>query len=1137
MRPKNSRLELPPLGVWQLEDRTLPASTITIAVGANGSGSLDSFLFDATPGIVASTDGGNGPGTLSTGALAAMSAGTSINVAAQSGISFSDIGNTLTLQTGLGKSVTFNAGTGALTVANLANTLATGGGGFTFTAGGNLSLFNLNSNGGDVAMNAGTSSGGALSLGSILTAGNITLQATSTFGGTITQTGSVSGQTVNVVAVGNVIVDALRGTTVAVTSNFSSISCVSANGIQSTGQLTLSAARGITVNTLAQNVQATNTSVGDVSITQLAAPAQALTTAGTGIRNQFARGSVTVTNLRGLVTVAAGSPVQTNNGPIILVGQDLNVAGTVNSGTGRTTLTGAAIGQRIDLGTNTPGQVGLTQGELNNVTAGVLQVGSGSTGAITISAAITAPAGWNTLALISGGDISENSFSGTLTVANLRISSGGSGFVSFANGNSFSVLAADLDGSSTFSDRIPLKIGVVDGDFGITEQGQLDLEADNLDIQQPINLGSQLLVVEPFGGIPLNLGGSDAAGVLGLTDIELGRITAGILDLIAGPGGVTISSAITRHPGYSSMEISSTGVVTQTAPVSVAALALFTSGNVTLTNPGNDVDTLAAHGDDTGINFSYRDANGFGVADEPLFQFQGISNWSSVTLTSGGAVTDANGSAINISAANLTITAISGIDLDINVATLSASLSGNGPIALSEAGSATINTLNAATGTITLDGGTFVLGGNNVISGGSTLNVAGATLDLFGHIQYMTNVRLTDGTIQSNFSGGTLLSTNSFDVRNGRISARLDGNVGLVKTTNGTVTLSGAAAYTGTTTVNGGTLLITDSVSGNTVINGGSFGGTGLVGPLTAMGGTVFPGTDGPGRLTVIGNVNLGFAAAIAAELNGPTAGPQYDQLEVAGDVSLGTAALNLTVAGGFTPSVGMPFLIIDNRGPNPVTGTFAGLPEGASVTANGLSFTISYRGGTGNDVVLTRTAAPPAVVSSVVVNAGQANLTQRSLVTSVTVTFSRPVNLVGPAADAFRLTRTGPGGLTSNVALTVDLSGSTAAQSIARLTFSGPLTEGANSLIDGNYTLTVLNSQIQGGVQGGDNISTLFRLFGDVNGDKAVDGFDLTAFRNAFGSVQGNASYVPFLDFNGDGAIDGADLTLFRNRFGVILP
>jgi hypothetical protein len=116
----------------------------------------------------------------------------------------------------------------------------------------------------------------------------------------------------------------------------------------------------------------------------------------------------------------------------------------------------------------------------------------------------------------------------------------------------------------------------------------------------------------------------------------------------------------------------------------------------------------------------------------------------------------------------------------------------------------------------------------------------------------------------------------------------------------------------------------------------------------------------------------------------------------------------------------------------------------------------------------------------------------------------------------------------------------------VARLSFGGPLTE-FGSLADGEYRLTVLSAQVSGngqpldgdanGSAGGDFTMDLFRLFADVNGDKVVDGLDLTAFRNAFGSVQGNASYVPFLDFNGDGAIDGADLTQFRNRFGVILP
>ena len=54
------------------------------------------------------------------------------------------------------------------------------------------------------------------------------------------------------------------------------------------------------------------------------------------------------------------------------------------------------------------------------------------------------------------------------------------------------------------------------------------------------------------------------------------------------------------------------------------------------------------------------------------------------------------------------------------------------------------------------------------------------------------------------------------------------------------------------------------------------------------------------------------------------------------------------------------------------------------------------------------------------------------------------------------------------------------------------------------------------------------------MNGDKELNGLDLTAFRNAFGSTSADAAYLPFLDFNRDSAING---TQFRSRFGVILP
>ena len=157
----------------------------------------------------------------------------------------------------------------------------------------------------------------------------------------------------------------------------------------------------------------------------------------------------------------------------------------------------------------------------------------------------------------------------------------------------------------------------------------------------------------------------------------------------------------------------------------------------------------------------------------------------------------------------------------------------------------------------------------------------------------------------------------------------------------------------------------------------------------------------------------------------------------------------------------------------------------------------------------------------------------------SITVTFDRFVAFAGPPANAFQLARTGPGA-TGNVAVAVDRSGSSPTKTVAKLTFTGTFTEGSAatpSLIDGNYTLTILSAQTLGGIQRGDNVTSLFRLFGDINGDKSVNGLDLTAFRGAFGTVSTDANYVSFLDFNGDGAINGTDLTQFRSRFGVILP
>jgi hypothetical protein len=174
--------------------------------------------------------------------------------------------------------------------------------------------------------------------------------------------------------------------------------------------------------------------------------------------------------------------------------------------------------------------------------------------------------------------------------------------------------------------------------------------------------------------------------------------------------------------------------------------------------------------------------------------------------------------------------------------------------------------------------------------------------------------------------------------------------IGLIKWGQGVALLGSASPFTAPVTVEEGTLLVTGAFQRNITITDGILGGTGTVGTVSASGGHISPGLS-PGRLTT-GSVDLD--GAFDVELNGIQAGTEYDQLDARGTVTLGAAALELTV--GFTPPAETRFTIIANDGTDPVSGTFANLPDGGTIRAGGQTFTISYRGGDGNDVVLTTT-------------------------------------------------------------------------------------------------------------------------------------------------------------------------------------
>jgi len=149
------------------------------------------------------------------------------------------------------------------------------------------------------------------------------------------------------------------------------------------------------------------------------------------------------------------------------------------------------------------------------------------------------------------------------------------------------------------------------------------------------------------------------------------------------------------------------------------------------------------------------------------------------------------------------------------------------------------------------------------------------------------------------------------------------------------------------------TLSIDGERSDASIYSGGTLKGTGKVGSLYVdAGATVAPGHS-PGCLNT-GNLTL--LGTYQAEIGGTTACTGYDQLKVTGTVDVTSGTLTTSLYNSFVPAVGQSYTIIDNDAADAVTGTFTGLAEGATFTTTGVTYSITYKGGTGNDVVLTVT-------------------------------------------------------------------------------------------------------------------------------------------------------------------------------------
>ena len=180
-----------------------------------------------------------------------------------------------------------------------------------------------------------------------------------------------------------------------------------------------------------------------------------------------------------------------------------------------------------------------------------------------------------------------------------------------------------------------------------------------------------------------------------------------------------------------------------------------------------------------------------------------------------------------------------------------------------------------------------------------------------------------------------------------------------------TTQLEGVAA-TYATVVSNETAVLSGERDGVSVLPGGTLMGTGKVngGLYVDKGGVVAPGNS-PGCLTV---ETLGLSGQYNFELGGTVACTGYDQIRVTNTTSTSStttfgpdASLATSRFDGYTPKQGDSFTIIDVAGAQAVSGTFKDLPEGATFEQNGVVFKITYKGGDGNDVVLTVQNQPTA--------------------------------------------------------------------------------------------------------------------------------------------------------------------------------
>mgnify|MGYP000266774210 CR=1 FL=1 len=345
---------------------------------------------------------------------------------------------------------------------------------------------------------------------------------------------------------------------------------------------------------------------------------------------------------------------------------------------------------------------------------------------------------------------------------------------------------------------------------------------------------------------------------------------------------------------------------------------------------------------DTGVNSNARDN----------LLFSGTAGTVTMTLdrTVGGLMFSTNGYAVAGATRSMTFDGTGNIDTigAALTATIGAKIATTSGVSVNKIGVGTLiltndNTYTSATN---INAGTLAISGSGALSDSTAVTVsAAAAFDI--------SAATSGDTVGSIAGGGSILLgsknlTAGGDNTSTAHSGTMTGTGGsFTKSGTGVLALSGPNSYTGTTTVNSGTLRVNGTHTGGgvyTVKNTATLGGIGSIGSGVTVeaGGKLSPGNS-IGDITV-STLSLDANAIFDVEVK-TTPTESSDRTLVTGasgtTVTLGSGGDFPILQFTFTPaeiatfSPGKAFVIIQNENAGTITGKFKGT-AGASTVQNG---------------------------------------------------------------------------------------------------------------------------------------------------------------------------------------------------------